>query len=1185
MSNSNIDAKRQIIRAKANITEAQALQQLSTSFAMQDSQRKVAQTMAVELSSALRDDDDPGLMEVFLAQYGLSTDEGVALMCLAEALLRVPDSDTMDELIEDKLVSSQWGEHLGKSSSSLVNAATWGLLFTGKVLDDSQKNSIANSLRSAIKRVGEPVIRNAVRQAIKVMGEQFVLGQSMDLAYSRGSKMIAKGYSYSFDMLGEAALTSKDANKYFKSYEKAIVQLASFAKTDDVIENSGISIKLSALHPRYEVTQRERVINELVPTVLKLAQKARQAKIGLNIDAEEADRLDISLDVIQAVFEDPSLAAWDGFGVVVQAYNRRASYVLDWLHALAEKNQRRIMIRLVKGAYWDSEIKRAQAEGLKDYPVFTRKVSTDVSYLCCAKKLLSMGPLIYPQFATHNAHTIAAILAIAGDKSDYEFQRLHGMGERLYELLRERFPVRCRIYAPVGKHKDLLAYLVRRLLENGANSSFVNQIVDLDVPLAKLTQDPFKELLALDDELISSELIPSPSQLFYPERINSRGWDLHDYLDIQELESERAPFLTSQWQATPLIAGSFQGGSEVVITNPANSSDTVGEVIQASESDVLTAVNAAKPWDHIEANQRADNLLTVANLYEDNMGELAAVLSREAGKTTNDVVAEVREAVDFLRYYSAQAKLHAANKARGVFTCISPWNFPLAIFTGQISAALAAGNAVLAKPAETTPLVAFLAISLFHKAGVPKATLQLLPGLGKTVGEMLVSAQSVNGVCFTGSTATGLRINRSMAENTAPDAPLIAETGGLNAMIVDSSALPEQAVTDIIRSSFHSAGQRCSALRLLYLQEDIFDDVLEMLLGATDELCIANPWDLSTDIGPLISAEAQQSVQSYIDKAAQEGRLIKQLSDGVPSEGFFVGPAVIKVNGIADMQTEVFGPVLHVASFAAGSLEQIVRDINASGYGLTFGLHTRIDDRVEYLVNSLNVGNIYVNRDQIGAVVGSQPFGGENLSGTGPKAGGPSYMLRFMQSQGTALDRSVEIPPEIPKDPILSIEQVQTEIDSLNAIATARVKLLEQKMPGPTGESNMLSQYARGLILCLGHDLNLAYQQAKIAKQNGCQALIVCPGANAENSISGFLPREHLSQLQGFAAIALYSSNQDLTLARQSLARRSGKIIPLVCDEVCGDSLADFCKIERHVCVDTTAAGGNASLLAAASEV
>jgi len=1166
MHKNSISYLRNRLRTMASSNEDLVLQELVHSCALTLEERACAQQTAVQLVEALRSDSKPGLMEVFLAEYGLSTDEGIALMCLAEALLRVPDSDTIDDLIEDKIVSSAWGEHLGKSSSSLVNAATWGLLFTGKILDDTRPGSVASSLRGAIKRLGEPVIRTAVTRAMKEMGRQFVLGETIQAALLRGSTQVEKGYSYSFDMLGEAALTEKDAHKYFQSYEDAIGVLSTNAPSKNIRENPGISIKLSALHPRYESNQHQRVVGELIPRVLKLAQQAKNGNLGLNIDAEEADRLDLSLDVIQSLIEDPSLAGWDGFGVVVQAYNRSASFVLDYLYALAEKNQRRIMVRLVKGAYWDTEIKRAQVEGLRDYPVFTRKAATDVSYLCCAKKLMSMGDRIYPQFATHNAHTVAAVMAISNNDCAYEFQRLHGMGEGLFHSLLEQYSVGCRIYAPVGKHKDLLAYLVRRLLENGANSSFVNQIVDLDVPVEDVASDPFVSLA----ETNGPAIVP-PSDLFQPERDNSKGWDLHDYLDKNEFEQLRAPYADKKWYATPLIAKPYSGDGPVKVLSPSNHCDIVGEVVEASESDVQLAITSVKPWSDTSASDRAEVLIKVAALYEENAGEIFAILAREAGKTPNDAIAELREAVDFLRYYSVQAKAHHSRSARGVFVCISPWNFPLAIFTGQICAALAAGNGVLAKPAESTSLIAFLAIKLFHNAGVPLEVLQLLPGTGKTVGAQLVSEKKVDGVCFTGSTTTGLLINQSMAEAMAPDAPLIAETGGLNAMIVDSTALPEQAVADIVRSAFQSAGQRCSALRILYVQDDIYDEFLQMLYGAIDQLSIGDPWELSTDIGPLISQSAYQLVQGYIDTAAAQGRLIKKrliekTQTAELSSGHYVSPSVIKVEGIADMQTEVFGPVLHVAKFRADKLNQLIDELNGSGYGLTFGLHTRIDGRVEHLVNSLNVGNIYVNRDQIGAVVGSQPFGGENLSGTGPKAGGPSYLLRFMQNERSK-------PQGETKGPSIGLDEVQT---ALNTFADQRVLLSEKELPGPTGESNKLYEYARGVILCLGADFESAQHQAGIAAQNGCQSLIICPGAKGDKAIDGFLPRELLTALEGFSLVALWSDDTDASLARRALAKREGRIIPLVCD----NSLDKACRLERHVCVDTTAAGGNASLLA-----
>jgi len=1159
----NLGGARQRVRRVASANEYHVMGALLRDLAMTAQERAVAKDTAVSLVTLLRSDDKPSLMEVFLAEYGLSTDEGVALMCLAEALLRVPDSHTIDELIEDKLVSSSWVEHVGKSSSNLVNAATLGLLFTGKVLDDTQQHSVASSFRGVVKRLGEPVVRKAIRRVMKVMGQQFVLGESIDSALTRGNKQVGQGYSYSFDMLGEAALTKTDADKYFHAYENAIELLSANANGNDIKDNPGISIKLSALHPRYESTQRERVIGELIPIVLKLAQQAKSGNIGFNIDAEESNRLDLSLDVIQGVFEDSSLRAWDGFGVVVQAYNRSASYVLDWIYTLAEKNNRKIMVRLVKGAYWDTEIKRAQVEGLRDYPVFTEKAATDVSYLCCAKKLFAMGEYVYPQFATHNAHTVAAILAIANDNCEYEFQRLHGMGERVFRLLREQYSVRCRIYAPVGKHQDLLAYLVRRLLENGANSSFVNQVVDLKTPLAEIVADPFGKVA----NSIRSKIV-HPSQLFYPDRPNSRGWDLHDYVDRKEFDQSRAAYLKTTWRATPIMASLYTSKQVIQIVNPANSADFVGEVVQASEADVALAISEAKPWNYLNAYNRSEVLFRVATLYEENSGEMFAILSREAGKTPNDVVAEIREAVDFLRYYATQAKRHCARNARGIFTCISPWNFPLAIFTGQICAALAAGNGVLAKPAEATPLIAFFAIKLFHKAGVPNEVLQLLPGQGASVGSMLVSTPEVNGICFTGSTATGMHINRRAAKHMAPHAPLVAETGGLNAMIVDSTALPEQAVSDIIRSAFQSAGQRCSALRLLYLQDDVYTEFLGLLFGAMDELRVGDPWKLSTDVGPLISDEARQSVQSYIDNAEADGRLLKVLAVATPKSGHFVAPSVIKVRGITDMQTEIFGPVLHIAKFTPDSLDQVIEDLNSSGYGLTFGLHTRIDSRVEYVTKRLNVGNMYVNRDQIGAVVGSQPFGGENLSGTGPKAGGPNYLLRFMEPERTVGHASVT-----GTGSLVSLDEVQS---ALNSFSIRRVKLSQEELPGPTGELNTLHEYARGVVLCLGNELESAYQQASIAKENGCQSLIVCPGAKGENAIDGFLSRELLTTLYGFDLVALWSHDQDAMVARQSLAARKGRIIPLACD----NSLNEACRIERHICIDITAAGGNASLLA-----
>lgn len=1139
--------------------EAVLLSELTREAGFSAAERAAARNRAVSLVKAIRADDNPGLMEVFLAEYGLSTDEGIALMCLAEALLRVPDAETIDALIEDKIAPSAWGQHLGNSSSSLVNASTWALMLTGKVLQDG--NGLVATLNGAVKRVGEPVIRAAVGRAMKELGAQFVLGQTIEEAIRRGQSKEDQGYTYSYDMLGEAALTAADAGSFFAAYQDAIAALARNCRFQDVRQNPGISIKLSALHPRYEVGQKDRVMAELVPLTLKLAQQAKDAGMGLNIDAEEADRLDLSLDVIEAVLGDPSLAGWEGFGVVVQAYGKRAAQVLDWLHALATELDRKIMVRLVKGAYWDTEIKRAQVEGLSGFPVFTRKAATDVSYICCAKKLLAMTDRIYPQFATHNAHSVAAILNMADDNGSFEFQRLHGMGDSLHDLVRDEAGTRCRIYAPVGAHRDLLAYLVRRLLENGANSSFVNQIVDEAVPAERIATDPF-EAIAVPDR---NPAVRMPRALYGAERPNSRGWDLHDTTDLAEIEQARQPFLEASWNVGPSIAGTVAGDCVCEVINPANHADRLGTATLASAEDVETALNAASAW-RAEAQTRAEVLRKAADLYEENFGEIFAALTREAGKTPMDAIAELREAVDFLRYYAARA-LELNRPARGVFVCISPWNFPLAIFSGQISAALAAGNGVIAKPAEPTAITASIGVRLMHEAGVPRDCLQLLPGRGSVVGAKVTSDPRIKGVCFTGSTLTAQTINRAMSRQVDPGAPLIAETGGLNAMIVDSTALPEQAIKDIVASAFQSAGQRCSALRILYVQEDVADGVLDMLFGAMDELVVGDPWDLRTDIGPVIESGAQAEILGYIDEARAQNRVLKQLT--VPETGTFVAPTVLQVTGIGDLEKEVFGPVLHVATFKASALDEVVDAINATGFGLTFGMHSRIDDRIEHVTSRVKVGNMYINRNQIGAIVGSQPFGGEGLSGTGPKAGGPSYVRRF--TAGHAKEVAAE------PGALASRSDVQDAITA--AERPDRLALSRSELPGPTGESNVLSTYGRGKALCLGPSRAAAEQQASIARAHGCAAVIVAPGADGPGAVSGVLDPEALTTLSGVDLVVHWGSKPEQRAVREALAARDGALVPLITEEDFGDR----CIMERHVCVDTTAAGGNASLLARAS--
>ena len=1114
MSDPDLNTLRAIIRDHTLPDHDAVLRDLTEKARLSGDDRARIAKAGADLVRDIRNSAQPGLMEVFLAEYGLSSEEGVALMCLAEALLRVPDADTMDALIEDKIAPSNWGQHLGHSASPLVNASTWALMLTGKVLDD-ERPGIAGHLTGMIKRLGEPVIRTAVARAMKEMGRQFVLGETIEGAMERAGELEAQGYSYSYDMLGEAARTEDHAQDYFEAYAQAIAAVAKAAKGGDIRANPGISVKLSALYSRYEYPQRDAVMEVLAPRLLALATQAAKAQVGLNIDAEEADRLDISLDVIEAVLRDPALAGWDGFGVVVQAYGPRAGFVIDWLYALACELDRKIMVRLVKGAYWDTEIKRAQVLGLSGFPVFTQKPATDVSYIANARKLLAMTDRIYPQFATHNAHTVAAILDMARDPEKFEFQRLHGMGERLHDLVLAAHKTRCRIYAPVGAHRDLLAYLVRRLLENGANSSFVNQIVDDEVAPEEVASDPFDDLAKAGPSRLTL-----PSDIF-AGRKNSKGWDWTDPVDIAVIDAARDPYQRATYEVGAIAAVPLGAGEAREMFAPADPSDHLGQVTEATEADVKTVIEAAKPWD-ITAAKRAEVLRAAADLYEANFGEIFAILAREAGKVTLDAIGELREAVDFLRYYAGQAERGVA-PALGVFACISPWNFPLAIFTGQISAALAAGNAVIAKPAEQTPIIAHFAAKLLHQAGVPHDALQLLPG-GGAVGAALTSDPRISGVCFTGSTPTAMRIHQSLAETGNPAAPLIAETGGINAMIVDSTALPEQAVRDIIASAFQSAGQRCSALRCLYVQEDIAAPLTEMLVGAMKMLRAGQPWNGSTDIGPIIDTAARQKIADHIKAAGS--RVI--YAGETPERGTFIAPTLIKVDGISAMAEEIFGPVLHIATFAAEDLHQVIDDINATGYGLTFGLHTRIDDRVQEVVDKIHAGNIYVNRNQIGAVVGTQPFGGEGLSGTGPKAGGPHYVPKFARALDGAYD----------------------------------AKFGTRDMPGPTGEANRLSTAPRDVFLCAGPDAS--------AQIKACRAL----GGEAEkidvNAIAARLGKGAIGGViwGGDAAGA--------RAIRKTLAAHDGPILPLLthaprpCDVVC----------ERHVCIDTTASGGNAQLLA-----
>ena len=1089
-----------------------------------------------------------GGIDAFLHEYGLSTQEGVMLMCIAEALLRIPDDETQEALIRDKMSAANWDAHLGRSDSVFVNASTWALMLTGRVvgLRGIKGQSPGAVLRRLVARVGEPMIREAVNQAMRIMGKQFVMGRTIDEALERAKAFERKGYRYSYDMLGEAARTMADADRFFESYRSAIAAIGRVSGGRGIMEGPGISVKLSALHPRYELWQEKRVLDELVPRMHALAVEAAKLDIGLNIDAEEAARLDISLDVFEAISGSAELKHWNGFGVVVQAYQKRAPFVIDWLADMARRHQRKLMVRLVKGAYWDAEIKLSQELALQGYPVYTRKINTDVAYLACARKLLAHRELFYPQFATHNAHSIASVLEYAGDHADFEFQRLHGMGEELYEGVVEdpQIGMPCRIYAPVGEHEDLLAYLVRRLLENGANSSFVNRIQDESLPVEEIIADPIAQVRGL--AYVPHPHIPLPRELYGEGRVNFSGIDLFNRSQLRPLAKTMAEAEQGGWSSGPIVSGEEREREAREVRSPADRDRVLGQASEATAEDMEQALaaasKAAKDWAATPVTERAACLRRIADLMEEDTPQLMAIAVREAGKTLNDALAEVREAVDFCRYYALRAEADCGPPLRlrvprnlghdgrieggGVFCCISPWNFPLAIFTGQITAALAAGNAVVAKPAEQTPLIAAAGLRLMHRAGIPAAVLHLLPGDGARVGGALVADSRVTGVCFTGSTEVAQILNRTLARREGAVYPLIAETGGLNAMIVDSSALPEQVTRDVVMSAFQSAGQRCSALRVLFLQQDVADKMLAMIKGAMEELNVGDPAYLATDIGPVIDQEAQSMLENHIKRMRGEAKLLKQVKAGSRSgNGTFVGPVAFELDTLARLKREVFGPVLHVIRFKGDEIGKVVEAINATGYGLTHGIHTRVDETRDAILARIRAGNTYVNRNQIGAVVGVQPFGGEGLSGTGPKAGGPHYLARFANETLNAGDHASVMRPPAPAGGELSVlglsrphleqalaggEAAAAEWSALPA--SARGQVLEQAaaalesagerlagldprggegiaqaaeylrfyaaqaeaelaepepLPGPTGERNELRYPPRGLVACL----------------------------------------------------------------------------------------------------------------------
>jgi RHH-type transcriptional regulator, proline utilization regulon repressor / proline dehydrogenase / delta 1-pyrroline-5-carboxylate dehydrogenase len=997
------------------------LETLLKSLAQSTEERATVYRRAASLAEYVRKNrTSSGSIDAFLQEYALSSEEGVVLMCLAEALLRIPDTATADKLIADKLGGKKWQEHLGKSESLFVNASTWGLMLTGKLLkmsSDADKGLISTLGRLA-SQTSEPVIRTGLRQAMRIMGRQFVLGRTIDEALTVAAPLRKQGYTFSFDMLGEAAMTAEDAERYFKVYREAGTAIGNTERTATTYDRASLSIKLSALHPRFEEKQKHRIMSELVPRVVTLAQHAKSKGYALTIDAEEAARLDLTLDVFGHLASAPELAGWNGLGLAVQAYGRRAMPTLEWLAEIAKTTTRIIPIRLVKGAYWDAEIKRAQESGCESYPVFTAKSATDVSYLASASYLLSQRDRFYPQFATHNAQTLAEISVMAEKGADYEFQRLHGMGEQLYDAVLDdpELKRRVRIYAPVGSHEDLLSYLVRRLLENGANTSFVNRLADDEAPIEKVIVDPRKSCAAFVAQ--SKPRLPPPAQLF-GDRQNSSGLPLwHEPLRnalVVDVKRELATFQSTR----------ISESSAIKIVSPHDHSVKVGDVVFSTPAQADTAMNtghvASQDWNASGADMRAACLEKAANLYAANAPKLIALLVREAGKTLESAWSELREAIDFLRFYAMQARTRLVGTktlpgptgelnelslhGRGVFVCISPWNFPLAIFTGQIAAALAAGNAVAAKPAEQTPLIALAAAKLIHAAGVPKGVLHVIPGDGATLGSMLLAHEHLAGVAFTGSNETARIINTKLAERRGAILPFIAETGGINAMIADSSALPEQVVRDLMASAFDSAGQRCSAARILYIQEDNAKRVLELLAGAAEELVLGDPLEYTTDIGPVIDSEAQAGLNAHKQVQQKESKVLFDLPLPVSCRnGTFVTPAAYEVEAFQPLRKEVFGPILHVVMYASDRLENVVSAINSTGYGLTCSVHTRIGTVADNLRKSLAVGNLYINRNQIGAVVESQPFGGEGLSGTGPKAGGYQYIQRFCTERVCSTD-------------------------------------------------------------------------------------------------------------------------------------------------------------------------------------
>lgn len=1178
--------------------EIEAVQDMLQRAQMTDEERNAASELARRLVTQVRSSRTKASgVDALMHEFSLSSEEGVALMCLAEALLRIPDNATRDRLIADKISEGNWKSHLNNSPSLFVNAAAWGLLITGKLTTNTSEKNMGSALSRMISKGGAPLIRQGVNYAMRLLGKQFVTGQTIEEALQNGKEREKMGYRFSFDMLGEAAYTEEDANRYYNDYVQAIHAIGKDAAGQGVYEGNGISVKLSAIHPRYSRAQHERVMSELLPRLKELFLLGKKYDIGINIDAEEANRLELSLDLMEALVSDPDLAGYKGIGFVVQAYQKRCPFVIDYLIDLARRNSQKLMIRLVKGAYWDSEVKWAQVDGMEGYPTYTRKVHTDISYLACARKLLDAQDAVFPQFATHNAYTLGAIYQM-GKGKDFEHQCLHGMGETLYDQVvgPQNLGRRVRVYAPVGTHETLLAYLVRRLLENGANSSFVNQIVDENISIDRLIKSPFDTIAEQGIHLHPA--LPLPRDLYGKDRLNSQGVDFSNETVLQNLQEKLNQASSEDFHAASIVNGEARNvGEAQPVRNPADHNDVVGTVSFAdaalAQEAIGAAVAALPEWSAKPASERADCLRRFADLLEQHTPALMMLAVREAGKTLNNAVAEVREAVDFCRYYANESEntLPKDAKAVGAIVAISPWNFPLAIFTGEVVSALAAGNTVIAKPAEQTSLIATYAVSLMHQAGIPTSALQLVLGAGD-VGSALTGDTRIGGVIFTGSTEVARLINKALSKRD--DSPvLIAETGGQNAMIVDSTALPEQVCLDVLNSAFDSAGQRCSALRILCVQEDVADKMVNIIKGAMDELVVGKPTQLTTDIGPVIDAEAQQNLLAHINRMkgiAKAYHEIKTAADVDDNNSTFVRPILFELNNLNELQREVFGPVLHVVRYRASELDQLIDQINAKGYALTSGVHSRIEGTVDHIRDRIEAGNIYVNRNIVGAVVGVQPFGGHGLSGTGPKAGGSFYLQRLVrtpewvaptlsrigQADEDALKRLETLVHKLP----FNAEEKKAAAAALGHARVRTLRKAETVLVGPTGERNSLSWRSPKRVWVHGGNLLQAFSALTELAAAGIQTVVEpnSPLASYSADLDGLLQVNSKPENAGIshvAAIEPLSSER-----KQELAGRDGALIRILPSEQGLDILQVFEEISCSI--NTTAAGGNASLMAVA---